>query len=50
MGETLTEKEVDEMMEKADKNGDGKIDYEGKKKDRNLYQNTPIRYIFLSSS
>ncbi|XP_022332297.2 neo-calmodulin-like [Crassostrea virginica] len=28
MGETLTEKEVDEMMEKADKNGDGKIDYE----------------------
>lgn len=30
MGETLTEKEVDEMMEKADKNGDGKIDYDGK--------------------
>lgn len=28
MGEKLTEKEVDEMMEKADKNGDGKIDYE----------------------
>lgn len=28
MGEKLTEKEVDEMMEKADKNGDGKIDYD----------------------
>lgn len=30
MGEKLIEKEVDEMMEKVDKNGDGKIDYEGK--------------------
>lgn len=28
MGEQLTEEEVDEMMEEADKNGDGKIDYE----------------------
>lgn len=30
MGEKLTDKEVDEMMKKADKNGDGKIDYDGK--------------------
>lgn len=30
MGEKLTEKEVDEMLKKADKNGDGKIDYDGK--------------------
>jgi hypothetical protein len=29
MGESMTEQEVDEMMEKADKNGDGKIDYDG---------------------
>ncbi|XP_056022814.1 uncharacterized protein LOC125649260 isoform X2 [Ostrea edulis] len=28
MGETLTDHEVDEMMENADKNGDGKIDYD----------------------
>lgn len=28
MGEKLTDKEVDEMMKKADKNGDGKIDYD----------------------
>ncbi|XP_061172568.1 uncharacterized protein LOC133181934 isoform X2 [Saccostrea echinata] len=28
MGETLTDQEVDEMMEKADKNKDGKIDYD----------------------
>lgn len=30
MGEKLTDKEVDEMMKNADKNGDGKIDYDGK--------------------
>lgn len=47
MGETLTEKEVDEMMEKADKNRDGKIDYEGKKRDRKLYQNTPISISYM---
>ena len=29
MGENLSDKEVKKMMHMADKNGDGKIDYEG---------------------
>ena len=29
LGETMTKKEVDEMLQQADKNGDKKIDYEG---------------------
>lgn len=29
MGENLSDKEVKKMMKMADKNGDGKIDYEG---------------------
>lgn len=31
MGEKLSEKEFDEMVRVADSNGDGRIDYEGKK-------------------
>lgn len=31
MGEKLSEKEFDEMVRVADSNGDGKIDYGGKK-------------------
>lgn len=35
-GEAITEDDIEELMKDGDKNNDGKIDYDGKRTQRNI--------------